>query len=65
MSSGIINKWSDEDILNLLVYVQTLPKEMPEVGWFDRIMGTFDIGGEKQESRIPKEYRGFGPKIAP
>jgi thiosulfate dehydrogenase len=65
MLSGIINKWSDEDILNLLVYVQTLPKEMPEVGWFDRIMGTFGIGGEKQESRIPKEYRGFGPKIAP
>jgi thiosulfate dehydrogenase len=64
MSSGIVNKWSNEDIRNLIAYSQTLPKELPEIGWFDRIMGTLGIGEKKQESRIPKEYRGFGPKIA-
>jgi thiosulfate dehydrogenase len=63
MSSGIINKWSNEDIRNLLTYSRTLPKELPVVGWFDRIMGTLGIWKKKQESHISKEHRGFGPKI--
>jgi thiosulfate dehydrogenase len=62
MSSGIINKWSNEEILGVLAYARTLPKEKPEVGWIDRLMNTIGLGKEKK-SLIPESHRGFGPKI--
>jgi cytochrome c553 len=62
MSSGIINKWSDEDIRNLLTYVQTLPKEKPKKGWFDRIKMMIGLG---EKSYAHEEHRGFGPKMDP
>lgn len=63
MSSGIINKWTDKDIRDLLVYARTLPTALPEPGWFDRIIETLGIGEKKQISYKPEEDRGFGPKI--
>ena len=62
MSSGIINKWTDNDMRNLLKYSQSLPDKVPEMGWLDRAKEFFGMG-KKKTSYIPKEYRGFGPKV--
>ena len=64
MSSGIINKWTSEDLLHLLKYTRTLPKVRPKAGWFDRIK--ISLGLIKgQESMDVEENRGFGPKLEP
>jgi thiosulfate dehydrogenase len=63
MSAGIINKWSDEDIRNLLAYAQNLPNEKPEKGWFDRMLSVIGIGEKEHKSYMHEEHRGFGPKI--
>jgi thiosulfate dehydrogenase len=62
MSSGIINKWSNEEILDVLAYARTLPREKPGVGWFEGLLNAVGLGKEK-ESIIPESHRGFGPKI--
>jgi thiosulfate dehydrogenase len=61
MTSAIINKWSDNDILDLLSYARTLPKDVPEVGWFTSMMRWFGMG-EGHHDRFAHEHgRGFGP----
>ncbi len=62
MSSGIINKWSDDDLRNLLVYSQTLPRELPAKGWFARMLGAIGIGDKDHISHMHRAERGFGPK---
>jgi thiosulfate dehydrogenase len=64
MSSGIINKWSYDDLLNVLSYARTLPKEQPRQGWFDRLKISLGIS-KSHKSIIVKESRGFGPKLEP
>ncbi len=63
MSSGIINRWDDRDMRNLLAYAQTLPKKQREKSWFDRVLTAVGLGGKNQESHVPHEHRGFGPKL--
>jgi thiosulfate dehydrogenase len=63
MSSGIINNWRDEDILNLLAYSQTLPAAAPEEGWFDRILSAIGLGEKEHTEYVHEEHRGFGPKF--
>jgi thiosulfate dehydrogenase len=64
MSSGIINKWSYNDLLNVLSYARTLSKEQPRQGWFDRLKISLGIS-KSQKSIIVEESRGFGPKLEP
>jgi thiosulfate dehydrogenase len=61
MSSGIIFKWGEKDIRDLLTYSRTLPKDKPKEGFWGRIK---QVAGLKKKFRtvIPKKYRGFGPK---
>ena len=61
MLSAIINKWSDNDILDLLSYARTLPKDVPEAGWFTRTMRWMGMGKGHHDSFIPEDSRGFGP----
>lgn len=61
MPSSIMNKWSNDDILDLLSYVRTLPKDIPEVGWFTRIMGVMGMGRGHHDTVAHKVSRGFGP----
>ena len=64
MSSGIINKWTSEDLLHLIKYTRTLPKARPKAGWFERVK--ISLGFSKgQESLIVEGTRGFGPKLEP
>jgi thiosulfate dehydrogenase len=39
MPSALINKWTEEDISNILAFTRTLPAEAPKTGWFRRMMG--------------------------
>jgi thiosulfate dehydrogenase len=63
MSAGIINKWSDKDMLNLLAYSQTLPAEQPKVGWFDSVLSMIGLGEKEHKGYAHEEHRGFGPKL--
>jgi thiosulfate dehydrogenase len=55
MPSAIINKWRDKDIIDLLSYTRTLPKDFSDVSRFSHMMGGM---GHHQWSR---DSRGFGP----
>ena len=59
MRSAIINQWSDNHILDLLSYARTLPKDVPEAGWFTRMMRGLGMG--QHDWFIPEDSRGFGP----
>jgi thiosulfate dehydrogenase len=61
MPSGIMNKWKSSDILDVLAYSQTLPKDIPEAGWFTRMMRSLGMG--KHDWFIPEDSRGFGPAM--
>jgi thiosulfate dehydrogenase len=61
MMSAIIYKWSNRDILDLLSYARTLPKDAPEAGWFTRMMRGMGMGKGHHEWFIPEGSRGFGP----
>jgi thiosulfate dehydrogenase len=63
MSSGIINNWSDKDIIDLLAYSQSLPAEQPEAGWFDKLLSFIGMGDQEQIGNAHEEHRGFGPKL--
>ncbi len=65
MSAGIINNWSEDDILNVLAYAQTLPAELPEKGWFATLLSAIGLGEKEQEGHAHEEHRGFGPKLEP
>jgi len=64
MSSGIINKWSMDDLLHLLRYTMTLPEERPEEGWIKSIKISLGLS-KGHKSIIVDETRGFGPKLEP
>ncbi len=61
MPSGIVHKWSDDDILDLLAYSMTLPEALPEAGWFTRMMRRMGMG--QHDWFIPDDSRGFGPSM--
>lgn len=63
MPSGIINRWSDKDILDILSYSRRLPREKKKASWFDRVIGKLGFGEKPLKSHIPETYRGFGPKM--
>ncbi|MBU2591633.1 MAG: cytochrome c [Nitrospinae bacterium] len=62
MPSAIINDWSEEDILDLLSFVRTLPKDTSEISWWSRRFG----GGMQRHHRMMhgdghlSGERGFG-----
>jgi hypothetical protein len=39
MPSAIINDWSKKDILDLLSFARTSPKDTSEIGWWGRFRG--------------------------
>ena len=61
MPSALINRWSEEDISNILTFARTLPTETPKIGWFRRMMGRMGMGTGMGMGYKPKEHRGFGP----
>ena len=77
MRSGIILKWSDDDIRDVLSYARILSEEVPKPGWLSVFIGSvfgIELGiGDKSESKEKKkqhhewvivdEGRGFGPII--
>ena len=63
MPSAIINKWSEEDINDLLTFARTLPVEAQKISMFRRMMVRMGFGMCHHESYIPVKYRGYGPII--
>ena len=63
MLSGIINKWTYNDIRNLLKYAKSLPKENPQRGCFDRIKDMIGFGEKDFKSYAHEKHRSFGPKM--
>ncbi len=65
MRSGIILKWTDDDIRDLLAFARILPEELPKPGWLGRMMQKFGMRkggmGVHHEFSIGKDSRGFGP----
>ena len=61
MISAIIFKWRNDDILDLLSYARTLPKDVPEDGWFTRTKRWMGMGKGHHDWFIPEGSRGFGP----
>jgi mono/diheme cytochrome c family protein len=57
MPSAIINKWSDKEIIDLLSYTRTLPKDFDEAGRSGHMME----GMGQHGSVAPGDTRGFGP----
>ncbi len=61
MPSAIINKWSEKDIRDLLVFAHTLPKDAPKIRWYRRMMGRMGFSMGHHKSYIPVKHRGYGP----
>jgi len=57
MPSAIMNGWSTENILDLLVYARTLPKDPEEA---DKFVSTI-VGMDHPHETSGEDYRGFGP----
>lgn len=62
MPSAILNEWSQRDILNLLSFARTLPKESPKFDW-GRGWGRRGMMGMHQRDYAPGRGRGFGPSL--
>ena len=63
MPSAIINNWSDKDILDLLSFARTLPKDASEIGWWGRLRGGMSHRGLMHRDYRPGSGRGFGPSL--
>jgi thiosulfate dehydrogenase len=61
MPSAIIHKWSDREILDLLTYVRTLPKDADEARRFGGMMMGGGMGHHQWSGA--GNTRGFGPII--
>jgi hypothetical protein len=64
MPSAIINDWSEKDILDLLSFARTLPKDTSEIGWWGRFRG--GMGHHRMMMHgdyRPGSGRGFGPSL--
>ncbi len=61
MLSGIIMKWKDRDIRDLLTFVRTLPAGTKNRDWYSRLMEVLGFDMDHSKSFIPEEFRGFGP----
>jgi mono/diheme cytochrome c family protein len=57
MMSAIINRWSDKDILDLVAYTRTLPKDQDQARSFGGHMMGSGMGNQQSGS----DSRGFGP----
>jgi len=57
MPSAVINGWSTENILDLLIYARTLPKDSEEAEKFNSPMGGMDYPHQSSG----EDCRGFGP----
>jgi hypothetical protein len=67
MRSGIILKWTDDEIRDLLAYARILPEDPPGPGWLSRMMQGMGMrrGNVKVNHQwfLPGEGRGFGPML--
>lgn len=63
MPSAILNEWSDKDILDLLSFARTLPRDVSEIGWLTRLgRGMMGFGMHRRDF-APGKGRGFGPSL--
>lgn len=63
MPSAIINDWSENDILDLLTFARTLPKDPSEIGWWGRFREGMGHRGMMHGDYRPGSGRGFGPSL--
>lgn len=63
MPSAIINEWSEKDIIDLLAFARTLPKDTSEIGWWRGFWGGMGHHRMMHEDYRPGSGRGFGPSL--
>jgi len=63
MPSAIINEWGEEEILDLLNFARTLPKNDSEVSGGSRYGGHMGRRGMMHRDYRPGSGRGFGPTM--
>lgn len=62
MPSAILNEWSEKDILDLLSFTRTLPRDASDIGWFGRLRSGM-MGFMHGRDFAPGIGRGFGPTL--
>lgn len=63
MPSAIINEWSEKELLDLLSFARTLPKDVSEIGSWSRFRGGMGHRGMMHGDYTPGSGRGFGPSM--
>ena len=63
MPSAIINEWSEKELLDLLSFARTLPKDVSEIGSWSRFRGGMGHRGMMHGDYSPGSGRGFGPSM--
>lgn len=63
MPSAIINGWSEREIVDLLTFARTLPKDASDIGWWSRFRGGRGRHGMMHGDYRPGSGRGFGPTL--
>jgi hypothetical protein len=63
MPSAIINEWSEKEILDLLNFARTLPKNDSEISRVSRYGGQMGRRGMMHRDYRPGSGRGFGPTM--
>ncbi len=63
MASGIVDQLATEEIRSLLLYSRSLPKDLPEESWVDKMKKKLDSSKEEEKTPPKKQHRGFGPKV--
>lgn len=63
MPSAIINEWSEKEILDLLNFARTLPKNDSEISGGSHYRGHMGRRGMMHRDYRPGSGRGFGPTL--
>ncbi len=63
MPSAIINEWSEKDILDILTFARTLPRDTSEIGWWRGFWGGMGHRRMMHQDYRPGSGRGFGPSL--
>ena len=63
MPSAVINEWSEKDILDLLSFARTLPRDASDIGWVRRWGRRMMAFGMHHRNYAPGKGRGFGPSL--
>jgi mono/diheme cytochrome c family protein len=63
MPSAIINEWTEKEVLDLLSFARTLPRDASQIGWWKNFWGGMGHHRMMHGDYRPGSGRGFGPSL--